>query len=135
MFKDCATLRKTQLPSLLASFLKFALPAVICLNSIGSQAQFMIDEPEIRSRAASELSYSMDRGSLKEWAAQQEITGTYLFEITLRGKGQVASVRVVERINGSIDHQNRLKDHLMDYKFDIPVHKKQIVRMEYQFEF
>ena len=56
-------------------------------------------------------------------------------DISIREKGNVASVFAVERENGTIDSQNRLKDYIMEFKFNFKVPKGKYYKVRYTFNF
>lgn len=66
--------------------------------------------------------------------SESGITGHFVFDISLRGKGVVATVFVVNAGEQSISMQNRLKDIIKAYRFSLKVPKKKIYKFQYTFD-
>lgn len=95
------------------------------------------DQDEIIKTARAELDTALmaPEGELYLFATENNIQGTYIFKISIREKGRVASVNIVERKQGEIKDQNRLKDAVMDYRFGFKMPKGRIYKFEYEFSF
>ncbi len=66
--------------------------------------------------------------------SESGIAGHFVFDISLRGKGLVATVFVVNAGEQSISMQNRLKDIIKAYRFSLKVPKKKIYKFQYTFD-
>lgn len=92
---------------------------------------------EIVKIAVAELDKAMKapEGELYLWAQKKQISGKYTFHISVREKGEVATVFCEERQGGSIDEQKEFTDELKDYKFYMKMPKGKSVKFEYTFDF
>lgn len=95
------------------------------------------DTDEYIADAVRQLDTSCAGGDIREYVVKNGIKGTYTFEITIKGKGQIASMNILSRgEDGSIPHQNALKDFVMfRYKLDMKLPKGRYYKFEYTFSF
>ncbi|HCT72071.1 MAG TPA: hypothetical protein DF409_14985 [Bacteroidales bacterium] len=110
------------------------LPAIY---ASGQKKPFYQMKNEIIEKAIAELdSVSSVPGSafLKE-INESKLSGTYVFDITLREKGEVATVFVVNDGESPIAMQNRLKDIVKRYRFGFRVPKGKSYKFQYTFKF
>ena len=95
------------------------------------------DPEEYIKMATSELDLSCQSGLIREYVTESSTTGSYTFEITIKGKGQIVSMNIKERSeNGTIAFQNALKDFVMNkvrLSFKIP--KERYYKFDYTFSF
>ena len=92
---------------------------------------------EIVKVAVAELDQAMKApdGELYLWAQKEEISGEYTFHISVREKGEVATVYCEDRQGGTIDEQKEFTDELKDYKFYLKMPKGKSVKFKYTFDF
>ncbi len=62
------------------------------------------------------------------------INGTFTFDITIREKGEVATVFSVKR-DGEVEDHNHLKDFIKAYKFHFKMPKSKSYKFQYKFQF
>ena len=108
----------------------------ISFKADAQKKKLIADADEITTAATKVFKTSMLLGGgLYELAKENEFTGAYVFDITIRNKGEVASVFVVENEGGTITTQNRLKDYVMDMKMDFKMPKGKKYKFQYTFNF
>jgi hypothetical protein len=107
------------------------------LYASGQKKPFYQIKDEIIGKAIAELdSVSSAPGSafFKE-ISESNLSGTYVFDITLRERGEVATVFVVNEGANQIAMQNRLKDIVKRYRFGFRVPKGKSYKFQYTFNF
>lgn len=116
---------------------KALLCVAIVLVSMHVEAQktTISDQDEIIKTAAGVFEQSMKDGSLYELGQEHQVTGAYIFDITIRNKGEVASVFVVENEGGTIPFQNMVKDHVKNMKMGFKMPKNKNYKFRYKFDF
>ncbi|MBL4710261.1 MAG: hypothetical protein JKY48_17660 [Flavobacteriales bacterium] len=82
---------------------------------------------------AVENSLKLD-GYLHDKKLEYNWKGTYMFNITLRGKGEVATVSVAES-GDNIKTQNQIKNVLKTMKFPFKMPKDHSYKFKYEFKF
>ena len=81
------------------------------------------------------LDTEMSSGDLIAWAKENQINGSYTFDLTIGGKkGEVYTVFAVER-EGEVNHQNRLKSYLKSMRFPFKMPKDKSYKFRYEFKF
>lgn len=80
------------------------------------------------------LDQEMKTGKILEWAKEMNLTGSYIYDITLRGKGEVTTVRSIES-TGELKQQNALKDYLKSLRFPFKMPKDKSYKFRYEFKF
>ena len=125
MFR-CNTTEMKVLVLLIFSF----FPALIVAQTI----TLSVSE-EVVAAAIAEFDASMKSGQMSEFDTESGVEGIYVFEISIKAKGQIASVAIVERKEGSVPHQNVIKDYLMKYQFGFKTPKKSLYKFQYEFNF
>lgn len=71
---------------------------------------------------------------LERNTGENKMSGTYVMDITLRHKGEVVSVNVVES-NAAIKLQNYMKDYIKLLKFPFKMPKNKRYKFRYEFKF
>jgi hypothetical protein len=95
------------------------------------------DEPFVQ-KAISELNFAQTppKGSLYIFATEKKLTGRFTFDLTIRGKGEMATVFAVSTEgSGTIKMQNLLKDWLKAYQFSFRMPKGKSYKFQYTFQF
>ncbi len=111
---------------MLLLFSLFSLSA-ICQSS---------DSPTIEEAKRQLLAMSSSTGKLGEACAKKGITGTFVVDITIQGKGQVLTVFMVSSSVEEIGMQNFLKNKLVEIEFEnIKIPKKQRVKFRQSLTF
>lgn len=107
------------------------------VTSFGQKKQLVEYRDNIVAAAVAELDSvsSGPEGSIYKQAAEGGIQGTYVFDITLREKGVIATVFVVNDGVNQINMQNRLKDIVKRYRFSFKVPKGKSYKFQYEFNF
>lgn len=97
----------------------------------------MHSKENVITAATKELDQSLlpPEGALYVWATENNIQGKYYFDITVRGKGEVATVFCADREGGSIQDQNKLKDAVKYYEFNFKLPKGKSYKFKYTFDF
>ncbi|MBN1339392.1 MAG: hypothetical protein JXA03_08715 [Bacteroidales bacterium] len=115
---------------------------LIILISFSAQAQkkkkiLLENRDMIIQTATLELDSAMmaPQGELYLFARENNITGEYSLDITIREKGEVASVFVAGNIGGNIKAQNRLKDRIKAHSFGFKMPKGKTYKFQYIFRF
>jgi len=118
------------------TFLLF-LSIMLGLCSIAQKRELIEDKDLIIERAKAELDSAMvaPEGSIYLYTLKNPIQGEYTFDISFSDKRIVTSIFVVERIEGTIDAQNRFKSFLMTFKFDFKVPKGKSYKFRHTFVF
>jgi hypothetical protein len=111
--------------------------ALMVMLSFGQKKQLVEYKDAIVLRAVAELdsvSASPESDFRKE-IQESNISGNYVFDITIREKGMVATVFVVNDGENPIDKQNRMKDIMKRYRFSFKVPKGKSYKFQYTFSF
>jgi hypothetical protein len=92
---------------------------------------------DVIKQAISELDQAMTppEGALYKFAQKYHVTGEYTLQMTIRKKGEVASVFVSDNKDGNIPSQNSLKDKIFDFKFNFKMPKNNDYKFSYTFKF
>lgn len=121
-------------------FMKILLTLVFALMvmlSFGQKKQLVEYKDAIVLKAVAELdsvSALPDSDFLKE-IRESKISGNYVFDITIREKGLVATVFVVNDGENPIEKQNLMKDIVKRYRFSFKVPKGKSYKFQYTFSF
>jgi len=103
-----------------------------------AQKKMLIEsKEEIIETATKELTLAMQppEGSLYLFKQEYKITGEYIFDITIREKGEVASVFAAGNEGGSILQQNKVKDKIRNFEFGFKMPKGKTYKFQYIFKF
>ena len=94
------------------------------------------DDPFVR-RAISELesALSSPEGSLYQFGTENSIQGSFTFDLTIRNKGEMATVFSVTTEGGTLKMQNMLKDKLKAFRFSFKMPKGNSYKFQYTFQF
>jgi len=95
---------------------------------------YLVSQDEVVEAAIKAIEESMQNGDFKKFVEKTGIEGSYTMDITIKNKGEVASVRTIER-EGEIKHQNQLKDFVVTYKFPFKMPKDKSYKFRYEFKF
>lgn len=114
------------------------LGLVILLTGFNLQAQkkpYFDTQEEVIEAAYNAIDNSMKaEGYLKEKQVEYGWEGTYTFYITLRGKGEVATVSVAES-GDNVQMQNQIKNVLKTMRFPFKMPKDRSYKFKYKFKF
>lgn len=116
---------------------KLLLFPFILLMFSSSWAQSPNDPDVVIGKAIAELDASCANGEIREFVVKNQLSGTYTFEVTIKGKGQIASMNIIERgADGTIPFQNQLKDFVMfKYHLSFKMDKARYYKFNYTFSF
>lgn len=108
--------------------------------SVSSYAQKKVlieDKDQIHEQAIKELELALapPEGSIYLFSQASQIKGDYTYDITIREKGDIATVFSHGNTNGTIENQNRLKDFLMGFGFNFKMPKGKYYKFKYTFKF
>lgn len=100
------------------------------------QREYLEDRDEIVRRAAAELDAAMrPEGTLYKAVLKEQLTGSYLLQISLGDKGDIRSVQVLDRQGGDIPSQNRFKQLVHSARFNyFKTAKGRQYRFEHRFD-
>jgi hypothetical protein len=93
------------------------------------------DQNEILDKVTAQLDADLQSpvSSLSKTIAKKQITGLFLFNITVQKNGEVVSLFAQSDEKTNIAKQNLLKDILLNYKFDVSLPKNERVKFTYTF--
>jgi hypothetical protein len=120
--------------------MRLTILAILAVISLTAQAQKKIlieSKDEIIEMAAKELTLAMQppEGSLYLFKQEFNIKGEYIFDITIREKGEVASVFVAGNEGGTIQQQNLVKDKVKNFEFSFKMPKGKTYKFQYILNF
>lgn len=94
-----------------------------------------VDENGILDNAMQQLDQDLQspESSLMKSISKKQISGLYLFNITIQKSGEVISVFARSDEKTNITMQNMLKDIILKYKFDVTVPKNERIKFTYTF--
>jgi hypothetical protein len=113
------------------------LICTILTVSAFSQKKVLIEDPEkVMAEAIAEIEEAMKapEGEIYLFVQENNIKGSYDFDITLREKGEVASVFVRGNEGGTIKMQNSFKDFIKELKFNFKMPKGKSYKFNYVFK-
>lgn len=112
-----------------------AIIILFAITAFGQKKQLVEYRENIVEKAIAELDSvsSAPNGLLYKEIAESGIKGHYVFDITIREKGFVATVFIVNEGENSIPMQNRLKDIVKSYRFSFKVPKGKSYKFQYPF--
>jgi len=118
----------------------FILTMLLALAAFFTQGQNKVlleSQEEIVAAATAELTLAMTppEGELYKFGQENNITGEYNLQLTIRGKGDVVSVFVASKNNGNIPSQNKLKDEIFRFQFTFKMPKNKDYKFNYIFKF
>jgi hypothetical protein len=117
---------------------KLLIVGLVLLISQASQAQkkpFYNTQEEVIEAAYKAIDNSLKtEGYLHEQNLEYSWKGTYTFNITIRGKGEVATVSIAES-GDDIKMQNQIKNVLKGMKFPFKMPKDHSYKFKYEFNF
>lgn len=95
-----------------------------------------VDKNEIIDSAIQQLDNDLlsPESSLMKNISKRQISGLYLFNITIQKSGEVISVFARSDDKTNISMQNMLKDIILRYKFDVTVPKNERIKFTYTFD-
>ncbi len=110
---------------------------MISIASFAQKKQLVESVDNIVNKAVTELDSvsSGPAGALYKEITESGIKGHYVFDITIREKGFVATVFVVNETENPVYMQNRLKDLVKRYRFSFKVPKGKSYKFQYTFHF
>lgn len=126
--------------------MKFSLLSLIFLlsmsQSFGQKKKFLTTQEEVMEAAYTTLDQWMESGELKtaiekgldKATGVEQISGKFIYDITLRKKGEVASVFKVDS-EAAIEVQNYLTNYLKTLKFPFKMPKNKSFKLRYEFNF
>lgn len=99
------------------------------LFSFGCYAQDFNKEQVIKEARTQLTVLSSEGGELSKFCQENNITGEFVIDITLHGKGNVLTIFMVSSTTEELKYQNLLKSKLAELQFDnIKIPKKERVK-------
>ncbi|HLO91901.1 MAG TPA: hypothetical protein VK172_12120 [Lentimicrobium sp.] len=107
------------------------------LFSFSQKRLTLNDEKQIITRAVTELNDAFARpdGIMYKKIAALNLSGTYIYDVTIRNKGAVATVFSVNSGDNDIKIQNRIKDLIYEYKLSFNMLKGKSYKFRYTLNF
>jgi hypothetical protein len=97
---------------------------LVSLTVYAGKKPLIEDYDKVVATAIAEIEQALQapEGDLYLFVQENQISGTFSFDITLHEKGKVATVFVKSNEGGTIKSQNMLKDFVkaMDFNFKMP---------------
>jgi len=110
---------------------------LVLMNSalFAQKPPLLKETEEVMAAAIHELDISVKSadGKFNRYIAEKGITGTFTYNITLRGKGLVATVFALSDDGGNIKYQNQLKDLILSHRFNFRLPKGKLYKFQYTF--
>lgn len=109
----------------------------LTFSAFAQKKELIEDKEAIHERAIAEIEAALTppEGSIYLFASERSIKGEYTYDITIREKGDVATVFSVGNNNGTVENQNRLKDFMMTFDFNFKMPKGKYYKFRYTFKF
>ncbi|GAB1403319.1 MAG: hypothetical protein PHX54_13500 [Lentimicrobiaceae bacterium] len=109
----------------------------ILLNLAGFSQKYSAAETEGNyiemARAELNSALSQQDSKLNKAISEAGISGNYVFDISIRGKGEVSTVFIVNTGSQSIKMQNALKDIIKAYRFSFKLPKGKSYKFQFTF--
>jgi hypothetical protein len=101
-----------------------------------AQKRVIANQIEVKKAAVETITKDMQsEGGLFELKQEYQITGVYVYDITIKNKGEVISVFAVRNEDGTIPFQNRVKDYIKEMKMGFKMPKNKSYKFRYKFNF
>lgn len=116
----------------------FTLAFIFTFFSLSAQQKVLIEyQDDIIKQAKLELDSAMmaPEGILYLFSQKKNISGSYIMDLTIRERGEVATVFCVSNEGGNITSQNILKDYLQKLVFSFKMPKGKRYKFTYEFKF
>jgi hypothetical protein len=109
----------------------------LTLTSFAQKKVLIESKEEIIEQATKELTAAMQppEGSLYLWKVENSIKGEYIIDITIREKGDIASVFMAGSEGADIKMQNMVKDKIRLFEFSFKMPKGKTYKFQYIFKF
>ena len=113
---------------------------LVMISAFGAEAKERVlleSKEEIIQQAVKELDDALipPEGVLYKFGQKFAIKGEYNFQLTIRDKGNVVSVFVVDQKDGTIPSQNKLKDAILSFQLSFKMPKNKDYKFNYIFKF
>ena len=117
--------------------LLFTILALLSIATFAQKKVLIEDKDEIHAEAIREIEQAMapPEGPIYLFQYKYGIKGEYTYDITIREKGDIATVFAIGNTNGTIEAQNKLKDFLMEFEFNFKLPKGKSYKFRYTFTF
>jgi hypothetical protein len=109
----------------------------LTLASFGQKKVLIESKDKIIEQATKELDAAMQppEGTLYLWKIENNIKGEYIIDITIREKGDIASVFMAGSEGTDIKMQNLVKDKIRLFEFSFKMPKGKTYKFQYIFKF
>lgn len=110
---------------------------VVSSSAFSQKMPLLTDKEAVISRARKEIDNLMadQQSDLRKLAKENKISGEFIFDITVAGRGQVLSVFVVGSEAEDVKKQNLVKDWIKNLRFNFKMAKKTRYKFQYTFNF
>lgn len=111
--------------------------AMVTLQTYAQKKILLESKDEIIEQATKELNDAMQppEGALYLWKVENNIKGEYIIDITIREKGDIASVFMAGSDGADIKMQNLVKDRIRLFEFGFKMPKGKTYKFQYIFKF
>ncbi len=100
-----------------------------------SQKEMHLTAEDVEAAATAELDELMSDPKFLKILEKEEVKGQYTYQITVKEKGQIASMRFLEKSeNADIKGQNFLNNLVKKHKFSFKVPKGNFYKFDYTFK-
>jgi len=110
---------------------------LLAITTFAQKKVLIESKDDIIEQATKELTEAMQppEGSLYLWKVENNITGEYIIDITIREKGDIASVFMAGSEGSDIKMQNMVKDRIRLFEFSFKMPKGKTYKFQYIFKF
>lgn len=108
---------------------------IIAFAGYSQKKQLIEYKEDIIAAAIAELDIACSSPEGTIYKQATDISGKYVFDITIRERGMTATVFVVNDGENPIQMQNKLKDIVKNFKFSFKVPKGKSYKFQYTFKF
>lgn len=117
--------------------LAFFILSALNVNVSFSQARGSYDEEAIVEEVKTQLAQlCSETGDLRTFCSENKITGQFVYDLTIEGKGNVLTVFLVSSTTDEVQAKNSLKDKLYSLRFEnVKLPKKERVKFRHTLNF
>jgi len=121
----------------MSRIINFLIILCLLLSLTGTLAEAQTENQQIIDQVKSQLDVMCgENGSLRTFCAENNISGKFVFDLTIEGKGNVLTVFLVSSDCPEIASKNLLKDKLYTLRFEnVKIPKKQRIKFRHTLNF
>lgn len=109
----------------------------IAISAVSQKKELITEKEAIITEAKKELDETIKNpeSKLMLLVKENKVTGEFIFDITIHGKGEVLSVFVVSSDADDVKMQNMVKDWVKALEFNFKMPKDKSFKFQYTFNF